>query len=79
MLKLRNHGITRNQKELKTKRLGFWYYEQQCLGFNYRMNEIRCPWLKPIEKTKIICKKRNLLAKNYNKLIEGPGYQDKKY
>ena len=32
MLKLRNHGITRNQKELKTKRLGFWYYEQQCLG-----------------------------------------------
>ena len=72
MLKLRNHGITRNQKELKTKRLGFWYYEQQCLGFNYRMNEIQAALgLSQLKRLKSFVKKRNLLAKNYNKLIEG--------
>ena len=39
LIKLRNHGISRNYKELKIK--SNWYYEQQLLGFNYRMNEMQ--------------------------------------
>ena len=36
---LRNNGITKDPKKLKIKT--DWYYEQQKLGFNYRMNEIQ--------------------------------------
>ncbi len=39
---LRNHGITRNPNFYKNKNKNkyYWYYEQQLLGFNYRMNDI---------------------------------------
>lgn len=37
---LRNHGITRNHNLYKNKNKYYWYYEQQILGFNYRMNDI---------------------------------------
>ena len=37
---LRNHGITRNHNLYKNKNKYYWYYEQQLLGFNYRMNDI---------------------------------------
>ena len=37
---LRNSGITRNNKLFKVKNREAWYYEQQLLGFNYRMTEI---------------------------------------
>lgn len=71
MLKLRNHGITRNKKELKNKNLGFWYYEQQYLGYNYRMNEMQAALgLSQIKKLNTFVRKRNLLAKNYDNLIK---------
>ena len=34
-----NHGVTRSYKDLKKKK-SHWYYEQQYLGFNYRMSDI---------------------------------------
>jgi len=37
----KNHGITRNKKNLKNKNLPQWYYEQIDLGYNYRLNEIQ--------------------------------------
>lgn len=37
---LRTHGITREPAELERPDEGPWYYEQQCLGFNYRMTDI---------------------------------------
>ncbi len=68
---LKNHGITRNQKELKNKKLGFWYYEQQFLGFNYRMSEIAAALgLSQIKKLNKFVKIRNLLAKKYKNLIK---------
>lgn len=36
---LMSHGITRDPSSL-TKKEGPWYYEQQLLGFNYRMTDI---------------------------------------
>jgi UDP-4-amino-4,6-dideoxy-N-acetyl-beta-L-altrosamine transaminase len=37
----RSHGVTREQSELHRGDEGAWYYEQQCLGFNYRMTEMQ--------------------------------------
>lgn len=37
---LRSHGITRDPERLHRTDVGGWYYEQQELGFNYRMTDI---------------------------------------
>lgn len=36
----RSHGITRDPAQLQHGDVGSWYYEQQQLGFNYRMTDI---------------------------------------
>ena len=37
---LRSHGITKNFNDFERKDMGTWHYEQQALGYNYRMNDI---------------------------------------
>lgn len=41
MLQFRTHGITRDDNKLLHK-AGPWYYEQQLLGFNYRITDMQC-------------------------------------
>lgn len=41
LLKLRTHGITKDERQLE-KIDGGWYYEMQELGFNYRIPDILC-------------------------------------
>ncbi len=38
---LRSHGITRETARLELSDQGGWYYEQQSLGYNYRMTELQ--------------------------------------
>lgn len=38
---LRSHGVTREPSDLVRKDVGAWYYEQQALGFNYRMTDVQ--------------------------------------
>ena len=38
---LRSHGIVRDKNKFKYPSKGSWKYEQQLLGFNYRMNDIQ--------------------------------------
>jgi UDP-4-amino-4,6-dideoxy-N-acetyl-beta-L-altrosamine transaminase len=38
---LRSHGITREAERLERTDQGSWYYEQQGLGYNYRMTELQ--------------------------------------
>tara|TARA_B110000858_G_scaffold67361_1_gene78221 strand:+ start:652 stop:1809 length:1158 start_codon:yes stop_codon:yes gene_type:complete len=38
---IRTNGITKEKKEFKHENDGPWYYEQQSIGFNYRMNDIQ--------------------------------------
>lgn len=38
---LRSHGITRVAGDLQHADQGAWYYEQHCLGYNYRMTELQ--------------------------------------
>lgn len=40
LLKLRSHGIERDENLLEEKSHGGWYHEMQELGFNYRMSDI---------------------------------------
>lgn len=42
--RLRSHGITRNYEEFtrQDEMNGSWYYEQQDLGFNYRLTDFQC-------------------------------------
>ena len=39
-VKLRSHGITKNRDEFEFPSPGDWSYEQQMLGFNYRLSDI---------------------------------------
>ncbi|MDM5090662.1 UDP-4-amino-4,6-dideoxy-N-acetyl-beta-L-altrosamine transaminase [Aeromonas bestiarum] len=41
MSMLRSHGITRDPADFINEPDGPWYYEQQMLGFNYRMTDIQ--------------------------------------
>ena len=64
---LRNHGInkTLSKKTLKIK--GSWFYDQQYLGLNYRMNDIQAALgIEQLKKMDNFVKKRNKIAKFYN-------------
>lgn len=41
LVDLRSHGITRDTTRLEKPDEGGWYYEQQVLGYNYRMTELQ--------------------------------------
>lgn len=43
---LRSHGIVRNEEDMiEAPHEGIWYYEQQCLGYNYRMTDFQAALL----------------------------------
>lgn len=71
LLLLRSHGITKNKDQFKFKMQNISYYEQQYLGFNYRMNDIEASLgisqLKRIDKFVL---KRNEIAKEYLKKLK---------
>ncbi len=74
LMLFRNHGIERNTKNMlsKNKFEGDWYFEQQFLGYNYRMTDILAALgnnqLKSVDK---FVKKRNLIANLYCKKLSG--------
>ena len=42
MMLIRSHGITKNINEFTDTPAGPWSYEQQMLGFNFRITDIQC-------------------------------------
>ena len=38
---LRSHGVTRDAADMTGPVEGAWYYEQQVLGYNYRMTDVQ--------------------------------------
>lgn len=38
---LRSHGVTRDAAQFEQPSHGPWYYEQSCLGFNYRLTDFQ--------------------------------------
>lgn len=68
---LRTHGITRDNAQLQQKNLPIWYYEQQTLGYNYRMNDIQAALgTSQIKKISHFISSRRALAKNYPNLLK---------
>ena len=74
LLKFRSHGIIKEEglyksKNAKTgKLINPWYYEIQELGFHYRLTDIQSSLaISQLRKINLFVKKRNLLAKKYDK------------
>lgn len=71
---LRSHGITGNPSELEHDAHGPWYYEQQRLGFNYRMTDLQAALgVSQLTRLTRFIERRNQLAKYYQtKLTQLP-------
>lgn len=66
LLLLRSHGMEHDEnKMLEGPHEGIWYYEQQMLGFNYRMTDIQasllCSQLKKIDS--FVVRRKEIVAK----------------
>ena len=62
----RSHGITKDFSKFKVKNEGPWFYEQQLLGFNYRMTDIHASLgLSQLKRIDEIVKKRHEIANFY--------------
>lgn len=67
ILMLRNHGITREPQQMHGND-GSWYYEQQYLGFNYRITDIQCSLgLSQLKRMDEFTYRRKSIAAIYNK------------
>lgn len=70
LLKLRSHGIERNEKLFSTPSHGDWYHEMQELGYNYRMPDINAALgLSQLFRMKSNIEKRNTIAKRYKESL----------
>lgn len=80
---LRSHGITRNPARLRGEEGGAtgssgictppaWYYEQQMLGYNYRMTDIQAALgISQLNRREQYVERRNALARRYTERLRG--------
>jgi UDP-4-amino-4,6-dideoxy-N-acetyl-beta-L-altrosamine transaminase len=68
---LRSHGITREPARMSCAPDGPWYYEQQTLGFNYRMTDLQAALgLSQMARLDDYVARRHELAQRYDALLE---------
>ncbi|MEG0692647.1 MAG: UDP-4-amino-4,6-dideoxy-N-acetyl-beta-L-altrosamine transaminase [Oscillospiraceae bacterium] len=66
-LQTRTHGITRDSNKLLHKDVGSWYYEQQMLGYNYRICDIQAALLcSQLDKLERFSQRRKQIVNYYN-------------
>ena len=71
MQDLRSHGITKDKTRFLDKPQGQWSYEQQDLGFNYRLTDIHAALgLSQLKRLDEFIKKRNTIREFYIKQIK---------
>jgi UDP-4-amino-4,6-dideoxy-N-acetyl-beta-L-altrosamine transaminase len=64
---LRSHGITRSPGRFLEKSSTSWHYEQQLLGFNYRMTDIQAAiGFSQLQRLSAYVERRNALARRYD-------------
>jgi UDP-4-amino-4,6-dideoxy-N-acetyl-beta-L-altrosamine transaminase len=63
----RSHGITRAPELMTKESEGPWYYQQICLGFNYRMTDIQAALgASQMDRLDAFVEKRNEIAHRYD-------------
>jgi dTDP-4-amino-4,6-dideoxygalactose transaminase len=66
----RSHGIVKEHKNFVQNNYEPWKYEQQFLGYNYRMNEIQAALgISQLKKIKKFVSQRNKIATYYKKKL----------
>ncbi len=67
---LRSHGMTRDPSELLSPAPGPWYYEQQALGYNYRLTDLQAALgLSQLARLESMHAARSALADRYDRLL----------
>jgi UDP-4-amino-4,6-dideoxy-N-acetyl-beta-L-altrosamine transaminase len=70
MAQLRSHGIVREPERFEQPPAGPWVYEQQQLGFNYRMTDLQAALgLSQLQRLDEIVAERNLQLQLYRELL----------
>lgn len=70
--RLRSHGIERDPARLERTDQGAWYYEQQALGWNYRMTDLQAALgASQVSRIDGFLARRRALAQRYDKLLAG--------
>ena len=70
MAELRSHGITKDERRFKRPAPGPWSYEQQSLGFNYRMTDLQAALgTSQLQRLNAIVMERNQQMEHYKKLL----------
>jgi UDP-4-amino-4,6-dideoxy-N-acetyl-beta-L-altrosamine transaminase len=71
MAMLRSHGITRAAEHFAQVSPGPWYYEQQLLGFNYRLTDVQAALgVSQLERLDEYVERRNALARRYDSALQ---------
>lgn len=72
LLRLRTHGITRNQEEMVHPTDAVWYNEQVELGYNYRMTDFQAALLiNQLHKLPAFSARRKEIVKMYDEAFAG--------
>ena len=72
LAELRSHGIVRDPRHFEQPAAGPWMYEQQQLGYNYRMTDIQAALgLSQLRRLDQIVKDRNRQLQRYRDLLGG--------
>ncbi len=70
MAELRSHGIVRDPLRFERPAAGPWSYEQQQLGFNYRMTDLQAALgLSQLQRLDPVVAERNRLLERYRELL----------
>ena len=70
MAELRSHGIVRDAERFERPAAGPWVYEQQQLGYNYRMTDIQAALgLSQLRQLDVIVAERNHLLQRYREML----------
>lgn len=68
---LRSHGITKDADQLLKTSPGSWYYEQQRLGFNYRMTDLQAALgISQLHRLESFVQQRRALADRYRESLQ---------